>query len=133
MPFCRFIHINSENGFAGPDLCGLDTGLVFIHSALFAEIAVPDGKGQVVPVQKCPAFNFKGGPAHIPAVIGMNKKDVFVGFDHLHALFKGSPPFLAFIARVVMVLTPPMAFQEGPDVKDHILGRYESGIQHFQF
>jgi hypothetical protein len=111
----------------------LNTGQVFIHSAFLAEIAVPDGKGQGVSVQKGPAFDFQAGPAHIPAVIGMDEKNILIGFDHLKPLFKGSPSLLAFKAFVVMVLTSPAAFQKGPDIKYHVFGRDEFGVKHFHF
>jgi len=69
LPLCRFIHINFKDGFTGSNLCGLDTGQIFIHSAFFTEIAIPDGKGQVVSIQKGPAFYFKACPTHIPSGI----------------------------------------------------------------
>jgi hypothetical protein len=130
--FGRFIHINSKEGLTGPDLFGLDTGQIFIHSAFFAEIAVPDGKGQRVSVQEGPALYFQAGPAHIPAVMGMDEKNILIGFDHLKPLFKGGPPLSAFKALAVMVFTSPAAFQKGPDIKYHVLWCDEFGMKHFQ-
>ena len=129
--FGRCIHINAKEGLTGPNLFGLDTGQVFIHSAFFAEIAVPDGKGQGISVQEGPALDFQAGPAHIPAIIGMEEKNILIGFDHLEPLFKGSSSLPAFETLIVMVFTSPAAFQKGPDIKYHVFGRDESGMKHF--
>jgi hypothetical protein len=79
---CRSVHINTETLVTGSHLLRRRTGFALIDGTTFTEMALPDRERKIVPIKERDPFNLKNRFAQFPCIMGMNKQDILVRFDH---------------------------------------------------